>query len=192
MAARTIEEFYERLLRRIGERARDRVLPVIPSETLRNSLQLDVSANLVEPRAVLFLPHYWAIYLHDGRGPVAPVTKRWLVWFQNPADDPRTAGGRNYPVRAADARRLTPAEWEAGLEENRERRARGLEPYMIVTKHAGPVEFPKSYKFFEDGMEGFGDQVGDVALAELQAYLDGMLPRFGGGNARQRTATFRL
>lgn len=192
MAARSVESFYERLLRRIGERAFDRAKPQIQSETLQKSLVLEISTSLAEPRAVLYLPHHWAVYVHDGRGPVRPVEKRWLVWFQNPADDPRTAGGRNYPVRASDARRLSPAEWEMGMLENAARRAAGQEPYMIVTKLSGPVTFPKHFEFFTKGMEGFGDTVGDIVGEELDSFVSSLLPTFGGGNTRRRTAKFTI
>jgi len=45
---------------------------------------------------------------------------------------------------------------------------------MIVTKVAGPVTFPKSYRFFEDGMEGFGGQIGDITVPEFDRYVRSM------------------
>lgn len=172
--AQTVQEFYDILLRRIGEMALEEVRPSIPSATLQDSLVLEVSSNLVQPMAVLFLPQFWAVFVHDGRGPVSPVEKTWLVWFQNPQDDPRTNGGRNYPVRASDVRRLTKAEWDAGVRENNRRRAAGQEPYMIVTKHSGPVVPPQSFEFFEKGMETFGDRAAPVILEEFDKYVRGL------------------
>lgn len=170
------EEFYERLLTKLGEMALRQVEPQIPSTTLRDALRLEISTALLRPRAVLYLPHYWAVWVHDGRGPVAPTERTWLVWFQNPKDDPRTAGGRNYPVRVSDVVRLTQAQWEDGLAENARRRKAGQEPYMIVTKHAGPVRFPESFAFFEAGMESFGVVVGPVVREEFDRHVKSRVP----------------
>lgn len=172
----TVEEFYERLLTKLGEMALRQVEPQIPSNTLRDALQLEVSTSLLKPRAVLYLPHYWAVWVHDGRGPVSPKERTWLVWFQNPKDDPRTGGGRNYPVRAADAARLTKAQWEDGLAENARRRAAGQEPYMIVTKHSGPVRPPESFAFFEAGMEQFAARAGPVVREEFERFIRSKVP----------------
>ena len=169
--AESLEQFYERLLTRVGNLALRTVRPMIPSQTLQDSLVLEIGIDLLAPRAVLFIPHYWAVYLHDGRGVVTPDEKTWLVWFHNPQDDPRTSGGADYPVRAADIRRLTPEEWAEGLERNAEARAAGLPPYMIVTKLAGPVEFPMSFEWFEAGMSGFSSLAAPIVLEEFDRYV---------------------
>lgn len=72
----------------------------------------------------LGVPHYWAVYIHQGYGPfltrweagkdpLPGQTRRpkWLVWFDNPADDPRLMTG--YPVRETDIVRLTKEQWRA-------------------------------------------------------------------------------
>ena len=172
----TAEQFYERLLTKLGQMALRQVEPQIPSTTLRDALVLEVSTALLKPRAVLYLPHYWAVWVHDGRGPVSPKERTWLVWFQNPKDDPRTGGGRNYPVRVSDVVRLTQGQWEDGLEENARRRAAGQEPYMIVTKHSGPVKYPESFAFFEAGMESFAATAGPVVREEFDRHIRSMVP----------------
>lgn len=143
MAARRAippEVFIERVLTALAAVARRRVLKRIPSETLRRTL----GVAIVPPRAILFLQHYWALYVHDGRGSVRPRSATWLVWFTDPKDDPRLAGG--YPVRLSQVRRLTRAQFLDGLRRNREAAARGTKPFMVVRKVSGPA---RGVPFFE-------------------------------------------
>lgn len=123
------------ILRQIGREELLRVRSAIPSRTLRRALRLIVEEN--QGRARLFIPHYWAVYLHDGRGPVQARGGGKLVFFDDPDDDPRLRGG--YPERASDIRRLSRREYERGLEINRERRARGQRPFMYVVDSVGPA-----------------------------------------------------
>lgn len=96
--------FIQRLLQRLGRRAVAVVRPQIPSRTLRRALQLRVEAGA--GRAELEIPHYWAVYVHDGRGLVRPrrPNVRWLAFYRNPDQDPRRP---KQTVRAAQIRPLT-------------------------------------------------------------------------------------
>lgn len=125
-----------RVLQEIGERELRRVRKAIGSRTLRAAIRLIINES--EERADLFIPHYWAIYYHDGRGSVSPVNARKLVFFDDPNDDPRIRGGR--PVRESDVRRLTKRQYEEGLRRNRERAARGGRPFMYVVDSVGPSQ----------------------------------------------------
>lgn len=154
-----------RILRRIASEASRRAAgyfrPLIPSKTLRDALTaIPGEYGLIDgapgAKSALFIPHYWALFVHDGRGPVRPVHKRVLVWFADPRDDPRTDGTRNYPVRLDQRRRLTADQYRRGLEENRSRKERGLEPYMIVTTVSGPVQ---ATPFFEASTTAFEQEV---------------------------------
>lgn len=82
------------------------------SRTLRQALKVERTPT----GFTLVVPHYWAQFFHDGRGPVNARPGHKLVFYKNPADDPRISGG--YPVRLSDVRRLTKAEfyrdWRAG------------------------------------------------------------------------------
>lgn len=162
----TVEDkVIRRMLQRLGDTAALRVRPVIPSKTLREGLKVFIDRNR---DAVLRIPHYWAVFVHDGRGVVRPVRARWLVWFQNPADDPRTDFGRKYPIRKEDVRRLTKAQWEAGLAENARRRAAGAEPFMIVTKVSGPV---RARPFFDQGLQTFPEEGEEIIAEELEKFV---------------------
>jgi hypothetical protein len=52
-------------------------------------------------RIIVYVPHYWARYVHDGTGRVRGVM---MVWFPNPKNDPRLANGR--PVTRSQIKRL--------------------------------------------------------------------------------------
>jgi len=70
----------------------------------------------------LFVRDFWAIAIHNGSRSFGPGAygSRVLCWYRNPMDDPRKDAG--YQVRyAKDYRRLTKAEYYAGVAENRRR-----------------------------------------------------------------------
>lgn len=123
------------ILEDLGKRELARVKNSIGSKTLRAAITLIVDES--EQRADLFIPHYWAIWYHDGRGAVHPRSARKLVFFDNPHDDPRLKGGRR-PVTESQVRRLTRRQYEEGLRVNRERAKRGQRPFMFVVDSVGP------------------------------------------------------
>ena len=132
----------QRILEAVGRDELRRILPRIGSSTLRKALRLIVEAN--QGRARLFIPHYWAVYYHDGRGGFGPKSARKLVFFDDPRDDPRAPT----PERQAQVRRLTRAEYEEGLRRNALRRAAGFtRPFMYVVSSVGPAA---GNPFFED------------------------------------------
>lgn len=124
----TREQLFQAILDRLGHAEIAKAKTLIGSKTLRDAIQLIVTAN--EGRAVLFIPHYWAEYYHDGRGPAVPVTASMLVFYADPSDDPRLVGG--FPVRASDIQKLSPDDYRRGLEINAERRKAGGTPFMYV------------------------------------------------------------
>lgn len=150
------------LTRRLLTRARTAVRPLIPSETLREALE--VHLDPFEPQGYLEIPHYWAIYVHDGRGPFGPRRAKVLVWFTNPEDDPRL---RPPPVRYAQWRPLTKAEFQHGLQRNAEHRLLGLPPYMIVRRYQ-PRPQPPTY-FFSLGLKPFEQQIVPPIVLETVA-----------------------
>lgn len=128
------EALYARILTELGEAELERVRLLIGSRTLRDALRLIVDAQV--GTAELYVPHYWAVYYHDGRKGFGPILASKLVFFANPKDDPRLASG--YPERDFDIRTLTRDEYERGLEENAARRKTGQEPFMFVLDRVGP------------------------------------------------------
>lgn len=143
-------ELFDSILDQLGREGARRLRVTLSgiSKTLQSAVNYYQLPG--ELRVNVQVPHYWAIYLNDGRGVVRPVDARVLVWFQNPKDDPRTDFGRRYPVRYRKRRRLSQADYYRGLEENRRRYEAGLEPFMIVRsldgseRLAGPAE-PKHF-----------------------------------------------
>lgn len=154
-----------RVLQELGERELRLVRKSIGSRTLRAAIRLIVNES--EERADLFIPHYWAIYYHDGRGRVSPVNARKLVFFDNKNDDPRLRGGK-YPVRESQVRRLTKRQYEDGLRVNAERARLGLRPFMYVVDSVGPSQ-PRP--FFKQLEQGAARRADDVVLRTFEREL---------------------
>lgn len=121
--------FLDRLLAEVCEDARTIVRRAIESRTLRRSLDCVRDRQARVPTIRLTVPQYWAIYYHDGRGPVTARPGKFLVYFRSIEDDPRVRGGLDYPVRATQIRRLA-----LSVEEFKELRKQGK---LIVRKKVG-------------------------------------------------------
>jgi hypothetical protein len=174
----------EDILRTVGERELAEVRRLIGSETLRRAVELivDVSNNLGR----LYIPHYWAVYYHDGRGPVQPVSARKLVFFNNPDDDPRLEGG--YPVRVSDIRKLTKEEYDEGLRRNAERRRSGGEPFMFVVDSVGPAG---AHPFFDDLAQGAAARAEDPAVEAFDRAIQDMIDTDKAVQPERRTVFLR-
>ncbi len=164
------EQIMREILTAVGEVELERVKKFIGSRTLREAIFLAVYASLAE--AKLIVPHYWAVYYHDGRGSVSPVSAQKLVFFDNPLeDDPRLQGA--YPRRSGDLRRLTRGEYEEGLKRNAERRAQGLGPFMFVVDAVGPS---RPHPFFDqlaaNAANRAGPTIGRIFDAHIQRLVD--------------------
>lgn len=157
------------ILQDLGERELRLVKKSIGSRTLRAAITLIINES--EQRADLFIPHYWAVYYHDGRGSVHPDTARKLVFFDDPRDDPRIKGGR--PVKESDVQRLTRDQYREGLQRNQERHAKGLRPFMYVVDSVGPAA-PRP--FFDRLQQGAAKRADNLVLRsferELLAWID--------------------
>ena len=142
-----------KLLDSLGAAGFARAGPEIEADTLRSALIVLRSAGLSEVR--LHIPHYWAVFYHDGRPGFSG--NPFLVYFNDPNDDPRISGSSS-PERLSQTRRLTRAEFEDGLLRNQLRRANGQPPFMFIVRQVGPAE---AHPFFENdgGMAGFTEQV---------------------------------
>lgn len=118
------------LAQKMAQRVRDRVRTLIQSQTLKRSLEVRITTTGTQVGAEIFLPQYWAVYYHDGRGPVRPVNGKFLVYFADIEDDPRVNGGKDYPTRVNQIRRLTldPAEFRRLVQEGK----------LIVREKVGP------------------------------------------------------
>ena len=165
-----------RIVQRIMRAGAIRVRPQIPSRTLRRALRR-VTVSALE--GALFIPHYWAVYVHDGRrgfsasdSGLGPVRGTFLIFYRNPSADPRFAG-RQTPERAAAVQRLTRAQFRRALEEF----ATGSGNVIITRRVKGVRATP----FFSNdpggGMFGFVDQANDVGQFEFRTFALGFLKR---------------
>lgn len=129
--------FSDQLARSLAEDARQRVTRFIKSRTLRNALTV---VEDTDGTFRLFVPHFWAIYYHDGRGPIVAKPGHFLVYFKNPDQDPRLQGG--HPERANQIRRLTKEQFRAAIRAGQ----------VIATKR---VRRAKGNPFFTRGLRSF-------------------------------------
>jgi hypothetical protein len=148
--------FKLQLARQMAELVAARVRTLIESQTLRDAL----AVRSTKFGAEIFIPHYWAVYYHDGRGPVRPVNGKFLVYFANIEDDPRVRGGKDYPVRVSQIRRLRldPDEFRRLVEEGK----------LIVKKSVGPT---RPNRFFDKMAGRAAKIVAATAKREFRAHL---------------------
>lgn len=170
-----MSDLQKRMLEKLGEEALRMARRSIRSDTLRRAIRFE---HLAPGEARLYIPHFWAIYQHDGRGTVRPTTKRFLVYYRDPNDDPRLKGG--YPIELKDIKRLTRDQFVAGAEENRRRYlanpAGGRQQFMVVREASGPTRPTRSYPFFEAGMLGMpaiADRILDALMQTEMRTLAG-------------------
>lgn len=180
-----------RILRRIGEEAVIRIKSKVTSQTLRESFKVRKLPG--KETIAVSTPYYWARYYFEGRGPVYPREKTWLVWFQNPRDDPRNAGG--YPKQKGDRRRLTAEEFAWGLEMNR---LLGTEeesmPFMVIAQRSGPFpgtgELRKALRDFPRVARRIVKREFDQEMGRLLREID--FPRQRGKGDSGARVTFTL
>jgi len=172
----TGDQFTRKMVEKLADMALTHIRPRIPSKTLRkavNAFVLDSTHSRIQ------IPHYWAIYLHDGRGPFGPREKNMLVWFRNPLNDPRLRKG-NKPVRASHVQRLTKDEFYGWLARNRKARKNGQPVPMIVTPYVSRPAPPTNF-FLNDpgcGMEAFPRMANDVVRKEFGEYVKKQIKRY--------------
>jgi hypothetical protein len=160
----------------------DRVIrPQIPSRRLRQAMRktFDISQTR-RAKGALFIPHYWAVMVHDGTRAFGPKSAQFLVYFANEDDDPRGPS----PERASDERRLTRDEFNAGMQRNRDLEIQnpggGPMQHMIVVKsprgRPARVGAKAGTPFFSKGGEAFERQVDDLVFRELDAFVKKNVP----------------
>jgi hypothetical protein len=164
------DQFLTGLLRQIGRMGVFRARKVIPSKTLKQAVffREDTPTS-----GGVYIPHYWAVYLHDGHGRVYPKGGKFLVWFRDSKDDPRLPSGYT-PERYAQTQHLTRAAFERGLADNKRARELGMPEPMIVRKSSGPAP---STDFFsnEKGFKGFSRNVNDALNGEVLDHIRELL-----------------
>lgn len=175
-----LDGFLTALALELAELAMPIAREVIPSRTLRAQLTVEF---LGPGRSALRVESFWALILHDGRGPVRPGKgATFLVYYVDPLDDPRLSNG--YPIHPSDQRRLTASDFYFGIAENRRREqlnpAGGPQQYMIVVKDDGgnPASTGPAAGtfFFTEGMETFENSIDDLVLARFDSMVRSLTP----------------
>lgn len=169
-----MQEFVDELLLELGQEGIRFVRPKIRSSRNRRIDQLRESLTLrrTSPETIqLYIPEYWAIYVHDGRRTIDRDLRGngILVFFRNPNDDPRLRNGK-YPERLADLRRLTRAEFLRFSALNREAQRQGRQGPMIVTNRVRPV---RGTFFFDNGrgMNGFRSRANQIGQDKFRSLV---------------------
>jgi hypothetical protein len=171
-----IELFKIDLLQSLLRRADIVIRPQIPSTRLRQAMfqRIDTASRRIA-RGSLFIPHYWAIMVHDGHRAFKAKQARFLVYFADENDDPRKPN----PERLADQRRLTKDEFQAGLERNRALESTnptgGPMQHMIIVKtpRGAPAAVGPTAPspFFSQGGKAFERQVDDLVFSQFEAFV---------------------
>ncbi len=142
----TLREIKEDISRVLSNAANARVRRFTPSQTLRDALRVVRDGQ----RWFVGVPHYWAVYYHDGRATSRSTRPNgFLVWYKNPKDDPRHRG--NFPVRASQLRSLR----QAGI--SLERLRADIESGRAVIARSSPRNggAVAGRPFFVRGLRGF-------------------------------------
>jgi len=135
------------------------------SRTLADNLTVRVS-QASPGRSNVYIPHYWAIFVHDGRGPFGPRSAKWLVWYKNPFEDPRLEDGVRQK-RFKDTRRLTKDQFQTDL-------ALGK---LIITKRVTESMRPNRFFDNDDGMRGFSNSLSKIIPKTFSSYVrDNVVP----------------
>jgi len=130
-------------------------------------LKLRISTTLT----LLYIPHYWAIFVHDGRVPFR--SKKIMIWFRNPRDDPRLRGGKT-PERLADLPKLTKAQYKAGIAANLKADPTQKNPSlwpMIITPGIKTPTMPALFFDNRVGMAGLVDELDTAVQQEMTTIL---------------------
>lgn len=177
--------FAQDMMARLVERADIRLRPGIPSRTLREGARrriLNVERGGTY-YADFYIPHYWAVMVHDGHKPFGPSRAKFLVYFRDDADDPRKPN----PERVADWRPLERQDFEFGLAENRRRfqlnPSGGWYQYMVIVKNQdgspGMVGYSRPQPFFEREQDKVNRALQRIARELFRSFVEDHYPRGG-------------
>jgi hypothetical protein len=129
---------------------------------------VEIRPGAVPGHTKLYIPHYWARFVHDGRGPIPGPPRggdaAFYVWYKDRRQDPRLAGSGGYPKRKYQVSKLSREEF-------------------IRDKKAGKLVFVKEVKkgvppspFFENsgggGMSGFSAVASKIMRERWATYIN--------------------
>lgn len=148
--------FKARLAFKLAAQARRQAQEATKSIRIRRSMMLSVLDFGV---VAVEVPYYWAVYYHDGRGPVRAKRGKKIVYFKDPDDDPRINGAaRNYPRRASNIRRLSKKQFERFLRQGK----------LIAVDSVGPAD---GDPFFTKGLRTFPQRIRSTAVAAFSQHV---------------------
>jgi hypothetical protein len=153
-----------------------RAYPHIPSKTLQEAMTINGPVN---GSGFLEIPHYWAQYVHDGRGGMIKdygERPSVFIWFRNIADDPRIAPGQT-PERVDQLRHLSQAEMTYWIARCYQARKAGLPEPMVVRRVVG--QGVDGAFFFDNDrvLAGIMEDFDRIAEEQLRAYLRQKMPQ---------------
>ena len=190
------DRFKRRLAKRVGDAALRIARPKVnrSSTTLARAMRVKVvriPGDQRNVKASVHIPHYWAVFVHDGRNPFSK--SRFMVFFRNPRLDPRLQGGKT-PRRASQLRPLGQAGFERAKQLLRDHRRAG------GSSIDAPVTFTKTIRkptaaarFFDnrsaEGMAGFDGQANQIGSPLFSRHVKATL---GENFDRRGSITVRL
>lgn len=136
-----------------------------PSTSLRFSLRVEV---LDERRGAIFTPYYWARYYERGNFGVKPG--KFIVFYPNKEDDPRTAKGAAYPVKPEQIKRFR----NLSKDEKDQIRA-DIKAGRAIATRQGTKGFAGVH-FFDEAGERLSETAGPIARRTIDEFLTDVLP----------------
>ena len=171
------EALQRQVLRALGREGIKFVKPKIvakphdrPVKALQDALRAELRSDT---HLAIVVPHYWALYVHDGRrAPVRAQRGGFLIWFKDPKDDPRLIGGVT-PERASQLRHLSAGEFRRIMRERHQDLLDGRDPKVVVTTQVNKST-AGSY-FFTKGMKEFNREANRVGQGIVRRSFFGTL-----------------
>lgn len=164
--SQVVRQMLETMTAEVLDQARSNLSLLATDSRRARALREDLRVQIIDvdeqtSEAAVLTDYYWAVYYHDGRGPINARPGKFLVFFRDPDDDPRIDGSaRNYPRRASDIQRLNLSKGDFGrlLRSGR----------MIATKRVGPAE---GHPFFEVGFAALQSRYGPKLSALFSTFI---------------------
>lgn len=168
---------YQRILDKALAKGEEKAKGFCTSRQLRKYMHTLVTiSSKVFSTGIIRVPQYWAIYYHEGRRVISPVSATYLVWFKNPKDDPRLTNGES-PIYRSEIKTLN-----LPLKKLRQLKKDGKLFIVKRSPRSGSPHF-QGNPFFSNapggGMSGFDKDVGEIAAQEAYETVERMLRSSG-------------
>ena len=157
-----------KIMRLISRAALSHARAAIPSKTLRRAARIvDKSKGQTGPvrNSAIFIPHYWAVMVHDGHKAIGFSDRRMMIWFRNPSQDPRFPG-KNQPVRYRERLTLTKSEFKYWQQRNAKIKDPRKRPMIVSYKKKAVAASPFFLNEPGGGMAGLRAEV-DPLIREM-------------------------